>query len=98
MGYFRFRKSFSVLPGVHVNLSKSGVSTSLGGKGATLNVGHGQRTVTLGVPGTGLSYRAPVNGMLLIGLVLAIAVVGIAWLVQPDLVKQALHMWQPKWF
>jgi hypothetical protein len=98
MGYFRFRKSFNVLPGVHVNLSKSGVSTSLGGRGATLNVGHGQRTVTLGVPGTGLSYRAPVNRMLLIGLVLAIAVVGIAWLVQPDLVRQALHMWQPKWF
>jgi hypothetical protein len=98
MGYFRFRKTFSILPGVHVNLSKTGVSTSLGGKGATLNVGRGQRTVTLGVPGTGLSYRAPVSRALAIAIVLAIVVVGIAWLVQPDLVKAALHMWQPKWF
>ena len=23
MGYFRFRKSFAILPGVHVNLSKT---------------------------------------------------------------------------
>ncbi|HZT46697.1 MAG TPA: DUF4236 domain-containing protein, partial [Hyphomicrobiaceae bacterium] len=30
---FRFRKTFSVLPGVKINLSKSGVSTSVGGKG-----------------------------------------------------------------
>ena len=57
MGYFRFRKTFSVLPGVKINLSKTGVSTSLGGKGATLNVGHGKQNVTLGIPGTGLSYR-----------------------------------------
>jgi hypothetical protein len=98
MGYFRFRKTLSVLPGVHVNLSKSGVSTSVGGRGATLNVGHGQRTVTLGVPGTGLSYRAPVNRTVVIGLVLVCAVVGAAWLIQPELVRQVLHMWQPKWF
>jgi len=46
MGYFRFRKSISVLPGVKVNLSKTGVSTSVGGKGATLNIGHGKKNVT----------------------------------------------------
>ena len=43
MGYFRFRKTISVLPGVKINLSKTGVSTSVGGKGATLNVGHGKK-------------------------------------------------------
>ena len=59
MSYFRFRKTFSILPGVRVNLSKTGVSGSLGGHGATLNVGHGKENVTLGVPGTGLSYRTP---------------------------------------
>ena len=31
MGYFRFRKTFSILPGVRINLSKTGVSGSLGG-------------------------------------------------------------------
>ena len=98
MGYFRFRKSFGILPGVHVNLSKTGVSTSVGGHGATLNLGHGKRTVTLGVPGTGLSYRAPVSSALAIGLVAAAAVIGVAWLLQPELVRQALHLWQPRWF
>ncbi|MCF8576947.1 DUF4236 domain-containing protein [Pseudomonas aeruginosa] len=30
----RFRKSIKVVPGVRLNISKSGVSTSVGGKGA----------------------------------------------------------------
>jgi hypothetical protein len=98
MGYFRFRKSLAILPGVHVNLSKTGVSTSVGGHGATLNVGHGKRTVTLGLPGTGLSYRAPLGGTLALLLVAAAAVIGVAWLLQPDLVRQLLHLWQPRWF
>lgn len=94
----RFRKTISILPGVRINLSKSGVSTSVGGKGATLNVGHGKRNVTLGVPGTGLSYRAPATGTFLLLLAGAAAIVAIAWLIRPDLVGEALHWWQPKWF
>jgi hypothetical protein len=96
---FRFRKSIGVLPGVKVNLSKSRVSTSLGGRGATINVGaDGRRMVTLGIPGTGMSYRAPLSGSLILLIVAAAAVVGIAYLIQPELVRQALHWWQPKWF
>jgi hypothetical protein len=98
MGYFRFRKTFSILPGVKINLSKTGVSTSIGGKGATLNVGHGKRMVTLGIPGTGLSYRTPASMQLIILLVIAVAIVGIAYLIAPDMVRSALHWWQPKWF
>lgn len=98
MGYFRFRKTFSVLPGVKFNLSKTGVSTSVGGKGATLNVGHGKKMVTLGVPGTGLSYRMEAGTQLVIAAVAVVIIVGIAYLIQPDLVKSALHWWQPKWF
>jgi hypothetical protein len=96
---FRFRKSIGVLPGVKVNLSKSRVSTSLGGRGATVNVGaDGKRMVTVGIPGTGMSYRTPLSGTIIV-LILALAViVGIAWLVQPELVKAALHWWQPRWF
>lgn len=95
----RFQKRISVLPGVKVNLSKSGVSTSVGGKGASVNIGHGKRTVNLGIPGTGLSYRAPVNtGTVLLALVAAALVVGIAYLVAPDQVRSILHWWQPKWF
>jgi hypothetical protein len=98
MGYFRFRKTFSILPGVRINLSKTGVSGSLGGHGATLNVGHGKENVTLGVPGTGLSYRTPASTALILALVVAAAVVGIAYLVAPDMVRHLLHWWQPRWF
>ena len=98
MGYFRFRKTISVLPGVKINLSKTGVSTSVGGKGATLNIGHGKKNVTLGVPGTGLSYRTQASSQLVIAAVAVVMVVGIAYLIQPELVKSALHWWQPKWF
>jgi hypothetical protein len=98
MGYFRFRKTFSVLPGVKINLSKTGLSTSVGGKGATFNIGHGKRNVTLGVPGTGLSYRTQASSQLVILGVVVVAIVGIAYLIAPDLVKSALHWWQPGWF
>ena len=98
MSYFRFRKTFSILPGVRVNLSKTGVSGSLGGHGATLNVGHGKENVTLGVPGTGLSYRTPATTGLILAVVVVAAVFGIAWLVAPDLVRYMLHWWQPRWF
>ena len=95
----RFRKIFSVVPGVRVNVSKSGVSTSLGGHGATVNVGtSGKRTVTLGIPGTGLSYQAPLNMASALLVVVAIIAVGIAFVVAPNQVLGLLHWWQPKWF
>ncbi|HJU31922.1 MAG TPA: DUF4236 domain-containing protein, partial [Hyphomicrobiaceae bacterium] len=61
-------------------------------------VGHGKKNVTLGIPGTGLSYRTPASGQLLILAVIVVALVGIAYLIRPDLVQAALHWWQPKWF
>lgn len=95
----RFRKTITILPGVKINLSKTGVSTSLGGHGATVNVGtQGQRTVTLGIPGTGLSYRVPLNATIAVGIVAVALVAGLAFLIQPELVRQALHWWQPKIF
>lgn len=54
----RFRKSVKIMPGVRLNLSKSGVSTSFGGRGATLNVGKRGVRSTLSVPGTGLSWSS----------------------------------------
>lgn len=97
---FRFRKIISVLPGVKVNLSKSGVSTSLGGKGATVNVGSsGKKTLTLGIPGSGLSYQFPLTWVsLALVAVAAIVLVGLAFLLAPDLIRAALHWWQPKVF
>ncbi len=58
---FRFSKSFRVLPGVRVNLSRSGISTTLGGRGASVNVSKRGTRATVGLPGTGLSYTTPVG-------------------------------------
>ncbi|MCL3500111.1 DUF4236 domain-containing protein [Klebsiella pneumoniae] len=53
---FRFRKRIRIAPGLAINISKSGVSTSIGPKGATTNIsGRGIKT-TVGIPGSGLSY------------------------------------------
>jgi|SRR6516162_2867366 hypothetical protein len=55
---WRYQKRMRVLPGLHLNLSKSGVGVSIGGRGA--HVGwtvRGRRYVSLGAPGTGLSWR-----------------------------------------
>lgn len=58
---FRFRKRFKILPGVYLNLSKSGASLSLGAAGATLNVGrHGGENssrFTFNLPGAGIYYE-----------------------------------------
>src|SRR5216684_3460042 len=53
---FRFFKRLNILPGVTVNLSKSGGSVSVGPHGARLTLGPQGSRVTLGIPGSGLFY------------------------------------------
>ena len=55
---FRFQRRIRIAPGVRLNLSRSGISTSVGGRGFTLN---SRGTATVSIPGTGLSYRANLN-------------------------------------
>ena len=52
----RYRKQIKLLPGVKLNISKSGFSTSIGKPGNTLNVSSRGVKSTVGIPGTGLSY------------------------------------------
>lgn len=61
----RFRRRIKIAPGLHLNVSRSGVSTSLGGPGATVNAGGvlGAR-VTVGLPGSGLSYSEALSDSL----------------------------------
>lgn len=95
----RFRKTFTIFPGVKINLSKTGVSTSVGGKGATINVGtQGQKIVTFSIPGTGLSYRLPLSWTIVLLLLVVAALVGIAYLINPTLIQALLHWWQPQLF
>ena len=60
----RFRKTVRLLPGVRLNISKSGVSASVGPRGLTLNIGRKGARGTVGLPGTGLSYseKLPLPG------------------------------------
>ena len=53
---FRFRRSVRIIPGIRLNFSKSGISTSIGGRGATINFSKRGTRTTVGIPGTGLSY------------------------------------------
>jgi Protein of unknown function (DUF4236) len=52
----RFYRRIRLLPGVRANLSRSGVSTSIGGRGHWLTFGRRGTRVTASIPGTGISY------------------------------------------
>ena len=56
MGW-RFRRSVTLVPGLRLNLSKSGVSASIGGPPVTRNIGPHRTTSTGSLPGTGVSMR-----------------------------------------
>ncbi|HEU0302513.1 MAG TPA: DUF4236 domain-containing protein [Longimicrobium sp.] len=58
----RFRKSIRIAPGVRLNLSRSGISTTLGGRGASVNIGKRGTRATVGIPGTGISWSTRVGG------------------------------------
>lgn len=59
---FRFRKAIKLFPGVRLNLSKSGVSTTIGVRGASVNIGKSGSRATVGLPGTGISYSEKLSG------------------------------------
>ena len=50
----RFWRRFRIVPGLRINLSKSGASLSIGRRGAWYTIGPRGRRVTVGAPGTGL--------------------------------------------
>lgn len=58
----RFRKSINICKGVKVNLSKSGVSCTVGVKGLSLNFGRNGTYLNTGIPGTGLYDRRKISG------------------------------------
>ena len=51
----RFRRTIKVAPGVKLNLSKGGVSTTVGSKGFHFNIGKRGIRRTVSIPGTGIS-------------------------------------------
>ncbi len=50
----RFRRTIKIAPGVKLNLSKSGVSTTVGSKNLKFNFGKRGVKRTIAIPGTGI--------------------------------------------
>ncbi len=61
MGW-RFRRRVTMFPGVRLNLSARGVSTTFGIPGASVNIGSRGAYLNVGVPGTGLYNRMRLGG------------------------------------
>jgi hypothetical protein len=56
--HLRVFRRVRVLPGVSVNLSKSGPSLTLGVRGAHITFGQRRITRTVGVPGSGIYFTS----------------------------------------
>lgn len=52
-----FRKRIKIIPGVHLNLSKSGISTSIGVKGANISFGKSGTCLNTSIPLLGVYQR-----------------------------------------
>lgn len=59
---FRFQRRVTIIPGVRVNIGKSGASLSLGPSGASVSVGKRGTYANVGFPGTGMSFRSRIDG------------------------------------
>jgi hypothetical protein len=58
---WRFRRTVKILPGVPLNISRSGISTTLGPNGVSINLGKRGTRTTVGIPGTGISHSSLIS-------------------------------------
>lgn len=58
----RFRKRISLLPGLKMNLSKSGISFSAGVRGLSYTMSDKGNYLNTGIPGTGIYDRQKISG------------------------------------
>ena len=56
-----YRKRIKIAPGVRLNVSKRGVSTTFGVRGASINVSQNGTYLNTGVPGTGIYSRSKIG-------------------------------------
>jgi hypothetical protein len=54
---WHFRKRVKIIPGLHLNFSKSGVSTTIGGRGGSITFSKRGTTYNASIPGLGISNR-----------------------------------------
>ena len=58
----RFQRVLRIFPWLRINVSKGGLSGSVGPRGADVNFGRRGVTTNAGIPGTGISYRSRLGG------------------------------------
>ena len=69
----RFQRRIRLFKGVYLNLSKTGASVSLRGRGGGITVGKRGPRASVGIPGTGLSYQSKLGSVGgVIGVVVAV--------------------------
>lgn len=59
---FRFRKSVKLAPGIRMNFSGSGLSWTVGPRGASIGIGKRGTYLNSGIPGTGFYSRTRLDG------------------------------------
>lgn len=57
----RFRKRIKVFPGFYLNVSNSGISSTIGIRGASISIGKRGTYFNSSIPGTGLSSRTKIG-------------------------------------
>lgn len=60
MGFY-YRKRIKILPGVRLNLSKSGISMTVGKRGASMNFNKSGTYMNAGIPGFGIYTRTRIS-------------------------------------
>lgn len=56
-----FRRRVKILPGVHLNFSKKGISTTIGPRGASITTGPRGTYLNTSIPGTGIYNRQKIS-------------------------------------
>ncbi|WP_026914884.1 DUF4236 domain-containing protein [Christiangramia portivictoriae] len=59
----RYRNRIKLAPGLNINLSRSGISATVGPRGANINIGKSGSYLNTGIPGTGLYKRNRISGL-----------------------------------
>lgn len=60
---WQFRKRIKIAPGLFINLSKGGVSATIGTRGASVTMGKNGATLNTSIPGTGLYKRTKLSSL-----------------------------------
>ena len=58
----RFSRRITIFPGFRLNISRGGLSASIGPRGASITIGPRGTYANVGMPGTGISYRQRLDG------------------------------------